>query len=123
QVQKAVDDEAHVTYGLTTLNGFRIEYQPGCGVRKNGETEYTFTVLHPDGPGRKCTVALPTFMKELVKAHADMEVLPHGERFWESMCEAALANYLYQHSELAPEEGVLVDELTGSIRKWVDAVL
>src|SRR5258706_16290427 len=60
-----------ITYGLTTLNGFRIEYQPGGGIRKNGETIYTFTVLHPEGPGRKSSVALPTFMKELVKAHAD----------------------------------------------------
>jgi DNA-binding response OmpR family regulator len=114
---------AGITFGVTTLNGFRIEFQTGQGVRMANESRYKFTVRNPEGEARDCTVTLPSYVQELVKAQADVDVVPHGERFWEGFCETSLANYLWQNSDF-PENNVLrIDELTGSLRKWVNATL
>ena len=129
-VQAALADHASASQsaggpllGITTLNGYRIEYQSGRGVRSGSDTVYPFTVRSPDGEAKECKVTLPALVVELVKAHADAEQLPHGSRFWEALCEAELANFLWQHSELPPDNGIRIEDLTSSLKKWVDSVL
>jgi len=112
-----------LTFGMTVINGFRIEFQPGPGVRINGDLGFAFTVRSPQDEARQCTVILSAVVIELVKAHADREMLPGGVRFWQALCEEALANHLYQHADF-PQDGLLrVDEFTTGLRRFVDAIL
>jgi CheY-like chemotaxis protein len=111
-----------VTYGVTTLNGFRIEFYPGTGEKIHGDIRHTFTVRSPDDETRKCTVLLPAYVIELVKAHADREELPGGDRFWQGFCEESLANYLWQNASF-PDSEIRIDDLTTGQRRWIDAVL
>lgn len=112
-----------VTFGLTTINGYRIEFQAGTGRQAEGRFEQTFTVHSPAGEQRTCRVLLPPYLLELVRAYADREQFPGGDRFWQAFCEEALANYLWQHADLPLEGTVQVDELTTGMRRWIDAVL
>ena len=68
-------------------------------------------------------MVIPCYVAELVKAHADRDQLPGGERFWQALCGEALANYLWQNADV-PEGGTLrVEDLTSGLRHWIDAVL
>jgi hypothetical protein len=68
-------------------------------------------------------VILPLYVCELALAHADADSMPGGDRFWQAMCEEALANYLWQHAEL-PDGGILrVEDLSSTLRQWIDNVL
>ena len=114
-----------VTFGVTTINGYRIESQPNSGVSMGGHMGYAFNVHSPapESSTRTCTVVLPDYVAELVKAHTDREDLPGGPRFWQALCEEVLANYLYQNAEF-PADGLLhVDDFTTGMRRWVDSVL
>ncbi len=111
------------TFGMTTINGYRIEAPPNSGVKMDGDTGYEFTVCSPSNDRHKCTVVLPTVVAELVKAHTDRDVMPGGIRFWQALCEEVLANYLYQHADFPPDNLLRVDDYTTGMRRWVDAVL
>lgn len=112
-----------VTFGSTTINGYRIEFQTGTSERENGDFRQKFTVRTPTGQTQACVVTLPAYVTELVKVHADREQLPGGDRFWQAVCEEALANYLWQNADF-PDGGALrVEELTTGLRRFVDAVL
>lgn len=112
-----------VTFVSTTINGFRIEFQAGSGERVNGDFHQRFTVHSPMGETAACQVVLPAYLLELVKAHADREQMPGSDRFWQALCEEALANHLWQHAGV-PAGGVLrVEELTTGLRRYVDTVL
>jgi DNA-binding response OmpR family regulator len=119
----ATGGDQAVTYAETLLNGFRIEFQTGPGIRTNGDLKHIFTVKDPDGRSSQCEVILPAYVMELVKAHADSDQLPCGYRFWESLCEAVLANYLWQQSQVPPDGQLRLEELTTSLHKWIDEVL
>lgn len=112
-----------VVYGLTTLNGFRVESRPGPGDRVAGDITHTFTVKNPEGEARQCRVRLPVYVVELVKARADRESMPGGNRFWQGLCEEVLANYLWQHADFPADDALVVDELTAGLQRWVDAVV
>lgn len=105
-----------------SINGFRIASSSSAS-EENGGVRHTFTVLGPGGETQRCEVLLPGYFIELVKAHTDCEKIPDAEHFWLWLCEEALANYLWQNAEVPPDGFVQVDELTTSLRRWVDAVL
>ena len=112
-----------VTFGMTTINGFRIEFKPDSGIKLEGELGFSFMVRSPEGESRHCTVTLAPYVAEQVRAHADREVFPGGNRFWQALCEEALANYLYQNAA-APSDGLLkVEEYSTGLRRFVDSVL
>lgn len=112
-----------VTFGTSTINGFRIESRPSAGTKQNGEMRYTYTILNPSGESNECTVTLPAYLIELVKAYADRETLPGGDRFWHALGEEVVANYVWQNADFPPESRILVEDLTTGLRRWIDAVL
>jgi DNA-binding response OmpR family regulator len=112
-----------VTFGSTTINGYRIEFQLGTGQRSAGDFRQTFTVHSPTGQSQQCEVTLPGYVMELVKAHTDMEQLPGGDRFWQAVCEEALANYLWQQAEFPTGGALRVEDFSNGLRRFVDAVL
>src|SRR5580700_5858039 len=57
------------TFGMTTINGYRIEAPLNAGVNMGGDTGYEFTVRSPANTTQRCTVVLPAVVAELVKAH------------------------------------------------------
>ncbi|MBV9851296.1 MAG: response regulator [Armatimonadetes bacterium] len=111
------------TYSAMTLNGFRIEFQPLSGLKTGEDTLYTFTVVSPGRERHPCTVLLPNYMKELVKAHTNREEFPGTDRFWQALCEEVLTGYVWQQAAVPPQGVLRVEELTGDLRRWIDAVL
>ncbi|HLK58636.1 MAG TPA: response regulator [Chthonomonadaceae bacterium] len=111
------------TYGMTTINGYRIESRPAAGMTPTGEFRHDYDLTSPTGETRTCTVILPPYLIELVKAHVDSDTLPGGDRFWHALGEEALANYVWQNAEFPPEEVLKVVELTTSLNRWIDSVL
>lgn len=111
-----------ITYAITTLNGFHIESHPGAGIRREGERRFVFTIRAPDGSVTETRVQIPAYVTELIKAQTDREQMPGGERFWQALSESVLANYVWQNAG-PPEELLVVEEVTPSIRRWVDSVL
>lgn len=105
------------------INGYRLASLPGLEHTAEGGVSKVFNVQKREGAGRACRVSLPPYLLELVKAHADRESLPGGERFWEALCGEALANYLWQNASLPPGGHLVVEELTHGLKHWVDAVL
>ncbi|HLY66315.1 MAG TPA: response regulator [Chloroflexota bacterium] len=114
---------APITFGLTGINGFHIESNPGSGIVSDGAVVNTFGVRSPEGEVRKYGVMLPCYVVELVKAYADKDEMPGGMRFWQALCEEVLANYLWQHGEFPLDATVQVDDLTTGLRRWIDSVL
>ena len=112
-----------ITFGSTTINSFRIEFQAGTGLHAAGEFRQTFTVRSPVGAAEDCDVILPGYVMELVKAHTDLEHMPGGDRFWQALCEEALANYLWQHAEFPPGGEMRVEDFSTGLRRFVDVVL
>ena len=117
------EEEFEITFARTAVNGLRIEFVPKPGKHVNGELRHAFTVRTPTGEKRECMVVLPAYVSELVKAHADREEMPGGFRFWQALCEEALANYLWQCADTPPGGLVRVDEFTTGLRRWVDVAL
>ncbi|HZO89267.1 MAG TPA: response regulator [Chthonomonadaceae bacterium] len=112
-----------VTFGFTTINGYRIEYQVDSGEHADGGFRQEFTVCDPGGQCQTCVVVLPAYIIELVKAHTDREQMPGGDRFWQALCEEALANYLWQNAEFPAGGQLRVEELTTGLRRFMDTVL
>ncbi|HLV79744.1 MAG TPA: response regulator [Chthonomonadaceae bacterium] len=120
---QAATEASPMTFGMATINGFHIVSQTGASVKIGEDTGFRFTVQNPQGQAQECTVVLPVYVAELIKAHADREQMPGGLRFWQALCEEALANYLYQNAEFPPAGLLRVEEFTSGMRRWVDAVL
>lgn len=120
---------AHVPGGSADLthaaiNGFRLQSdEPAPECAPDGSLSHHFTVQTPERTFVPCTVVLPPFLIELVKAHADREDLEKDEDFWRWLSEEALANYHWQNAALPPNQTLVVDELTSNLRRWMDAVL
>ena len=111
------------TFGLTTINGYRIEFKPGPGIKMDNGRGFVFSLRSPHDALQQCTVVLSNLVMELVKAHTDREEMPGGSRFWQAICEEALANYLWQNAEFPPDGLLRVAELTSGLRRFVDSVL
>lgn len=106
----------------SSINGFRIQAE-GETKRDGDGFQQQFTVRGPGSGIQNCAVILPGFFLELVEAHADSDAIGSHDRFWEWMCEEALANYLWQNAELPPGGSLRLDELSSNLRRWMDAVL
>lgn len=111
-----------VTFGSTTINGFQIQYITGSGIREGGAYRLLFTLRSPSGSASSCEVVLPAYVMELAKAHLDRDQVPGHERFWEALCEEALANYVWQNAEAPPGGKLEVQELTAGLRRYIDTV-
>lgn len=112
-----------VTFGSTTINGYRIEFLAGSWQHTANDFRQTFTVHSPDGQRQACTVILPQYIIELVKAHTDREEMPGADRFWQAVCEEAMANYLWQNAEFPTGSQLQVEEFGSGLRRFVDTVL
>lgn len=111
------------TFGLTTINGYRIEFKPEPGTKMDNGRGFLFSLRSPQDTLQQCTVVLSNLVMELVKAHTDREEMPGGSRFWQAICEEALANYLWQNAEFPPDGMLRVNDLTSGLRRYVDSVL
>lgn len=110
-------------YSLATLNGFRIESYRSPGRKAGVDTLYDFNVRNAGGESYPCTVVLPGYVVEDVEHHLRGRKAPGGERFWQGLCEEALATHLWQ-SACVPRDGIVtVEEYSSGLRKWVEAVL
>jgi CheY-like chemotaxis protein len=112
-----------MTFGLTTINGFRLESRPSAVSRDSGALRFVYTVASPSGEKHDCAVVLQPLLQELVKAHTDRDALPGGDRFWHALGEESLANYVWQNADFPKNDRLEVEELTGGLRRWIDAVL
>jgi CheY-like chemotaxis protein len=112
-----------VLYEGTTINGFRIEAQPGKETAFEGGIRHAFIVHSPHGESRVCAVLLPASIIERIKAHAHREQIPSADPLWQALCEEALANYVWQHAEFPPDQILRIEELTTGLRRRVDAAL
>ena len=112
-----------VTYGMTTINGYRILCHPNDGKHQADKFIHEFLVRNPAGESVTCKVLLPDYIMQLVLALSDREKMPGNDRFWQALSEEALANYLWQNATFPPDSLLTVTELTTNLRKWVEAVL
>jgi DNA-binding response OmpR family regulator len=107
----------------STINGFNFELKDHEVDEASGDVTCKFSVARSDQKIEIVRTILPNYVMELVLAYSDSEEVPGGIRFWESLCEEALANYLWQNAEV-PEENVLrIEDLTSSLEKWIDSIL
>ena len=107
----------------TTINGFSFNMLEEVEDDTTNDVQCIFEVSRGTEPAVHCRTILPSYVQELALAHADTEEMPGGKRFWQAMSEEALANFLWQHAELPPNNSLLIDDLSSSLRHWMDAVL
>jgi CheY-like chemotaxis protein len=107
----------------STINGFSFELADGHEDHKSGGDLVLDYDVHRGDQTTRVRVMLPGYVQELVRVHADTEVLPGGERFWQAMCEDALSSALWQEAALPPNNQLRIDDLTPSTKKWLDSVL
>lgn len=107
----------------TTINGFSFELDGVHHEDHSDDLVFIFDVHRADEPTHNVRVYLPAYVMELVKAYADCENVPGGERFWTALSEESLANHLWQNAEV-PEDNVLrLEDLNPSLEHWLDSVL
>lgn len=108
-----------------TINGFSFNlYEELDNEKREGDVVCDFEVLRGgDDKPIHCRVVLPSFVQELAKAHADSDTVPGGRRFWIAMCEEALANYLWQNSEIPAGNELRIDDLSAALKHWMETVL
>jgi CheY-like chemotaxis protein len=109
----------------TTINGYSFELEdPGNHPPEDDDSVTTkFRVSHPNAESSICTVVLPAYVLELAKAYTDSEEVPGGERFWQAMAEEALANYLWQNAAMPPDNHLRIEDLSGSLQRWLDTMM
>ncbi len=107
----------------TTFNGFGFELEGEQTDDHIGDLTCTFSVHRASEAPQSVRVILPAYVMELVKCHTDCEHVPGGHRFWNAMCEEALANHLWQHAA-PPEGGVLrIEDLSSGLQRWLDSMM
>lgn len=107
----------------TAINGYSFEITEVTQDEHSMDVVCKFNVTGSDFSNDSVNVTVPAYVMELVKAHADTEHLPYGQRLWQAMCEETLANYLWQNAELPPNHAIRIEDLSNSIREWLDKVL
>lgn len=106
----------------TTINGFSFELEE-AHEPDDGGVACRFRVNQPNAGSHQCEVILPCYVMELVKAYGDVEHVPGGNRFWQALCEEALANYLWQNASLPPGNSLRLEDLSSSLQRWIDTML
>jgi DNA-binding response OmpR family regulator len=109
------------TFGFKTLNGFAIESQPDHVAAEDGGLRFSFTLRSPAGDVSRCDVTLSPRAMDAVKAHLGCDQPPGGDRYWHALSEHVVADHVWQNATFPPQS-LSVDELSQSIRNWVDAV-
>ena len=107
----------------TTINGYSFELKDQEVDETSGDVTCQFNVARAEMKPEVVRTILPNYVMELVLAYSDTEKVPGGLRFWESMCEEALANYLWQNAEVPDDNVLRIEDLTTSLEKWLDSVL
>jgi CheY-like chemotaxis protein len=105
------------------INGFGFEMENEGEDEETGDYVCRFKVSRSHASSGMVSVALPNYVKELVLAYTDTEHVPGGARFWQAMCEEALANYLWQHADTPSEGQLRIEDLSSSLQRWLDSVL
>ena len=116
-------DSSGITFASTTINGFRIEFSANGGERTNEGFRQNFTIRDPDGKSASCTVILSLEVMKLVKNESSNQLPESNDRFWQAMCDEALANHLWQNAEFPVGDELRVDELTNGMRRFVELTL
>lgn len=116
-------DSSGITFASTTINGFRIEFSANGGERTNVGFRQNFTIRDPDGKSASCTVILSSEVMKLVKNESLNQLPESNDRFWQAMCDEALANHLWQNAEFPVGDELRVDELTNGMRRFVELAL
>jgi response regulator RpfG family c-di-GMP phosphodiesterase len=105
------------------INGFSFEFDHDEYDERTQDMTCVFDVSKASHDAESVRVLLPNYVMELVRAYTDSETVPGGRRFWNAMCEEALANYLWQNADV-PEGGSLrIEDLSASLERWLDSVL
>jgi CheY-like chemotaxis protein len=109
----------------TTINGFSFEVDDAGhhAPEDDGSVICRFRVSQPTAESAVTTVTLPVYVIELVKAYTDSEEVPGGDRFWQAMCEEALANFLWQNAALPPDRHLRIEDLSSGLQRWLDTML
>jgi len=107
----------------TTINGFSFELDRESVDDVSGDIRCFFQVSKAGGASSKVLVVLHAYVMELVKAYSDLETVPGENRFWQAMCEEALANYLWQNAAPPPDKLLQIEDLSSSLKRWLDSVL
>jgi len=110
-------------FSTRTLNGYRIEFRPGKGIKEGDVLYHTFIVHSPEMETRSVTVRLPAYVIELVRCHTGLESMPGAFRFWQALCEEALTEHLWEHAMYPPSGILTVTEYTPDLRRWVESVI
>lgn len=105
------------------INGFSFEFDREEVDEHSHDIRCVFDVSKPGGETKPITVHLPVYVTELVLAYADAEEMPGGMRFWQALCEEALANYLWQNADLPLSNSIRIEDLPVSMQRWLDSVL
>jgi DNA-binding response OmpR family regulator len=87
-------------------------------LRPQGGIARAFVVTSPDGLARDCTVALSAEATETITLLAGQQ--RQGEVFWTEFCEAVLIDFLERRTAFPPEEGLLLNEPTPEMRRWLN---
>ena len=129
-LDKPVERDAAVPVGLvcreftrTTINGFSFDLESGAEGDHNREYVCNFNVSHAGENVHSVKVILAPIAMELARAYTDTENLPGGLRFWQAMCEEALASYLWENAQLPRENRLLISDLNPGLKTWLDSVM
>jgi len=114
------EEPSSTTFGFKILNGFSIESQPDHAVIESDRSLFPFTLRNPAGQTSKCEVTLLPHLMDAVNAHLGRSE-PPDSRYWHALAEHVVADYVWQNAAFPPAS-LRVDELSQSIRNWVDAV-
>ena len=111
-------------FSRANVNGYHLVPTPDGRAEASGERRCVFSVRDPAGAAHRCTVVLPRYLTEEVKARAHGAQAPAEDHpFWQALCGEILANYLWQHAELPPGGEHHADGLTSGLRRWMDTAL
>lgn len=107
----------------TTINGYSFDFEEQTADPDLGDLTLSYRVNRANQHIANVKVFLPAYIMELTRALADTEELPGGARFWQAMGEEALAMHLWNNAELPAGNNLTIEDVTPSLRKWLDSLL
>ena len=107
----------------STINGFAFELESDHVDDATGDIVCNFHLHRANDSHPDVHVHLPVIVQELIKAYIDCEKGPGGHRFWQAICEEALADYLWQNAQVPPHNTLRIDDLSPTLERWLDSML